>query len=337
MSGQSVDGQGGRGAGECVLHTTLGPLGRDRLGLILPHEHIFVDLRTPDQPGYAVADPAEVVAVMAPRVAEVRQQGVTALVECTTLGVGRRADIDLAVSRATDLPVLVPTGSYREPWIVPWLREADDAMLEAWMQRELDERLDEADFRAGWIKLSAGDDGISPLEARILRAAARVSARTGAVIGSHTIRGRVALEQIDIIEAEGGSAERFIWIHTQEEPDLALHDGAAGRGAWIEYDHVGRAPDDAVAALILRALDRGHGGRLLVSHDLGWFDPAKAGGGTPRPWTHLADVMLPRLRAEGVGAEVLGRLTQDNPFRAFARPLDPAGVQGTASGRLPQG
>ena len=40
------------------IMTTLGLLGADELGMLLPHEHVFVDLRTWDQPGYAEADPA---------------------------------------------------------------------------------------------------------------------------------------------------------------------------------------------------------------------------------------------------------------------------------------
>ncbi len=32
------------------LITTLGPRNADELGMILPHEHVFVDLRTWDQP-----------------------------------------------------------------------------------------------------------------------------------------------------------------------------------------------------------------------------------------------------------------------------------------------
>ncbi len=303
-----------------VLHTTLGPLGRDALGIILPHEHVFVDLRTPDAPGYAQADTEAVVALMAPQIAAITAQGVTALVECSTTGVGRRADLDLAVSRATGMPIVVPTGSYREPWITPFVRDADDAALEAWMVRELDARLDEADFRAGWIKLSAGDDGMTPLEERILRAAARAAIRTGALIGSHTIRGRVALEQVAVIEAEGGRAGRFLWIHTQNEPDFGLHRELAAGGAWIEYDDVGRGDDAVVAARILRALGAGLEPRLLLSHDLGWFDPAKPGGGAPRPYTRLCGEMLPRLAAAGVGARTLRRLTEDNPFQAFARP-----------------
>lgn len=302
-----------------LLHTTLGPRRADELGMILPHEHVFVDLRTPDQPGYAEADPADVVRLMGPQIAAIKARGVTALVECSTGGVGLRVDIDLAVSRATGLPIVVATGNYREPWIPEWVRGASEAELEAWMRRELTVGVGDTGVRAAWIKLSAGDDGITPLEARILRAAARASAATGAVIGSHTIRGRVVMDQLDIIEAEGGRADRFISIHTQEEKDFGLNVAVAARGAFIEYDHVGRAPDEEVAGLILRALDAGLAGQLLISHDLGWYDPARPGGGVPRPYTHLSDVMLPLLAARGVPEATLRQLTVDNPFMAFAR------------------
>jgi hypothetical protein len=46
------------------LITTLGPIGKEELGLILPHEHIFVDLRTYDQPGFSQADPAAVIKLL---------------------------------------------------------------------------------------------------------------------------------------------------------------------------------------------------------------------------------------------------------------------------------
>ena len=302
-----------------ALWTTLGPLRRDQLGMILPHEHVFVDLRTPDQPGYAQADAADVVALMAPQIEAAKERGITAIVECSTGGVGRRADLDLAVSLATGFPIVVPTGNYREPWIPEWVAVAGEAKLESWMRRELDERFDEADYRAGWIKLSAGDDDITPLEARILRAAARAAAATKATIGSHTIRGRVVMDQLDIIEAEGGSPSRFISIHTQEEKDFGLHRAIAQRGAWIEYDHLGRVDDGEAVEMILRALEADLGDHLLLSHDRGWFDPALPGGGVPKPYTHLSDVILPMLRARGVAEQTITLLTQDNPFRAYAR------------------
>ena len=301
------------------LHTTLGPYGREQLGLILPHEHVFVDLRTPDQPGYAEADTDDVLRLMVPQIEAIKAQGVTALVECSTGGVGLRVDIDLAVSRATGLPIVVPTGNYREPWIPDWVREASADALERWMVQELTQGVGDTGVVAAWIKVSAGDDGITPLESRILRAAARASAQTGAIIGSHTIKGRVVLDQLDIIEAEGGSASRFISIHTQAEPDFGLHGEVFARGAWLEFDHIGRDPDAEVLALTLRALEAGRGERLLLSHDLGWYDPAKPGGGAPRPYTHLVASFLPALRAAGVDETTITRLTHDNPFEAFAR------------------
>ena len=106
------------------LFTTLGPRAKADLGMILPHEHVFVDLRTPDKPGYAQAEAADVVALMAPQIEAIKAQGITALVECSTGGVGLRVDLDLAVSRATNFPIVVPTGNYREPWIPDWVSKA---------------------------------------------------------------------------------------------------------------------------------------------------------------------------------------------------------------------
>ena len=81
------------------IRTTLGPKSSSELGLILPHEHVFVDLRTWDTPGYAQAEAEDVIRLMAPEIRRAQAAGVTAIVECSTVGVGRRADIERAVSR----------------------------------------------------------------------------------------------------------------------------------------------------------------------------------------------------------------------------------------------
>ena len=301
------------------LITTLGPIGADALGMILPHEHIFVDLRTSDQPGYAEADPADVVALMAPQIEAARRSGVTALVECSPVGVGRRADILRQVSEATGFPLVAPTGIYREPWVTPWAHSASEDALVEWMRGELDSDIEGSGVRAGFIKLSAGDEGLTPSETKILRAAARAAAATGATIGSHTIRGRVVRDQLDIIERQGYTVERFIWIHTQAEPDFDLHLEMAKRGCWIEYDNIGWEDDAPHIERIQRVLDAGYGNRLLLSHDMGWYDPAQEHGGTPKPFTYLSEVFLPKLRAAGVDEATVQSLTSQNPFRAFSR------------------
>lgn len=303
------------------LITTLGTLAANQLGMILPHEHIFVDLGPIEAANYRFADSADVIRVMAPEIAKIKQQGITALVECTPVGVGRRADIDIAVSKATDFPVVLPTGIYREPWVPVWAQEASETAINEWMVGELTEQIEQCGTPAAWIKVSAGDDGITPCESKILRAAARAGAATNAIIGSHTIRGRVVRDQLAIIEAAGYTADRFIWIHTQAEPDFALHLEMAGRGAWLEYDAIGSThiADTTFIDWILRLFDAGYGAKLLLSHDRGWYDPSKPGGGIPQPYTYLCESFLPKLRLAGLDEGCINQLTQINPFQAYAR------------------
>ena len=302
------------------LITTLGPRSAGEIGKMLPHEHVFVDLRTWEKPGYATGNADAVVGLMAPEIERIKALGFTALVECSTVGVGRRADLDRAVSEATDFPILVPTGIYREPWVPPFGHEWSEDRLVDWMLSELDGEIEGSGVRAGWIKLSAGDDGLTATETKILRAAARAGAKTNAVIGSHTIKGRVVLEQLSIIEAAGYSPTRFISIHTQAEPDFSLHLEIARRGAFIEYDWIGvHGSDESYVENINRVLDAGFGTQLLLSQDRGWYDPALPSGGTPKPYTYLSEVFLPKLAASGVDAKTIDMLTRENPFRAFAR------------------
>ncbi len=303
------------------LITTLGPKRADEIGgMILPHEHVFVDLRTWDQPGYGEAATEDVIALMAPELRKARAAGVAALVDCGPVGVGRRADILKAVSEAAGFPLVAPTGVYREPWIPPWVHEASEGRLRDWMLSELQEQIEESGVRAGFIKLSAGDDGITATETKALRAAARAAKVVNAVIGSHTIRGRVVGDQLDIIENAGYDPGRFIWIHTQAEPDFNLHLEMARRGAWLEYDSIGDpAEDGQFIERILKLLVAGFGRQLLLSHDRGWYDPAKPGGGTPLPYTYLAEHFAPKLRSAGVSEAEINQLVCTNPFHAFAR------------------
>jgi phosphotriesterase-related protein len=216
---------------------------------------------------------------------------------------------------------VVPTGIYREPWVPAWAHEWTEEALADWMLGELSGEIEGTGVRAGWIKLSAGDDGLTATERKILRAAARAAKATSSVIGSHTIRGAVVRDQLEVLESVGLGLDRFIWIHTQAEPDVELHLEVARRGAWIEYDAIGADDfaDGYFVERIQRALDAGLGGRVLLSQDRGSFDPAQPGGGVPRPYTYLGERFLPALRDAGVSDPEISKLVERNPFVAFAR------------------
>jgi phosphotriesterase-related protein len=63
---------------------------------------------------------------------------------------------------------------------------------------------------------------------------------------------------------------------------------------------------------------RGHLGRVLLSHDAGWYDPAKPDGGTFRPFDLLFTTFLPLLRENGFSDTEIDQLTIRNPAAAYS-------------------
>ena len=305
------------------IHTLKGPMQINSLGLMLPHEHLFTDLRGPQALDYARGETPAVVNVVEPFLAEAAVAGVTALVECSTVGVGRNVEVLQALAEATPIHILAPTGVYRDAYIPASLRAMEENDLADLWTRELTEGMEGTSIRAGFIKLAISDDGITALETRNLRAAARASLNTGAIIASHTIGGKVARHEMDILEKAGLDLHRFIWVHAQTEPDLAILREAASRGAYIELDTVG-APFQAQSELLETALaliGAGFTGQLLLSHDAGWYDPARSDGlpeGGYRGYTALAADFIPALLKRGVREDQVRQITVDNPAQAFA-------------------
>lgn len=302
------------------LITTLGEKSKEELGIILPHEHIFVDLGPIEARSYENANTDDVVRVMVPELLKAKKGGVSALVEATPVGVGRRVDIVKAVSEAADLPVVVATGIYREPWVPDWALKASQQELRQWMLKELNEGVESTGIKAAWIKLSAGDEGITATETKLLRAAAEAGQVSNAIIGSHTIKARVVEAQLDILE-ETYTATRFIWIHTQQEADFKLHLKMAKRGAWLSYDMIGseRFSDEYYIDCLQRLMDAGYKEQILLSHDRGWFDPSKPNGGEQKPFDYLTGVFVPKLERAGFLERDIHQLLVLNPFNAYAR------------------
>jgi phosphotriesterase-related protein len=305
------------------LITTLGSIAAAVAGIILPHEHLFANVDALDHSKVNDVPIEAVLALMLPEMEAAQTHGVGVLVDATSIGGARRPEVLHALATAAHLPVIMATGIFREPWITEWVEARGQAELAAWMTSELVDGVEigaESPVRAGWIKLRSGDDGLTSAQTILLRAAAQASCATGAAIGAHTVRGRVALEQVDLLAAVGCATDRFIHIHAQVEPDFQWNLTLAERGAWIEYDGIGGDFDDAFYIdRILRMWDAGYGHQLLLSQDRGWFDPCKLGGGKPQPFTYLTDHFLPSLRAAGFDDASISQLIHLNPFRAYAR------------------
>jgi len=306
-----------------ILQTIKGPISTDSLGFMLPHEHLFVDLRGPFAPDYGEADPQAVGQLVKPYLDAAQAAGVTAFVDCAPVGVGRNITVLKHIADLTPIHIVAPTGVYKEGFIpTAWLDLSAETLAEFWI-RDLTEGIDGTGIKAGFIKVALVDDGPTAIEARNLRAAAIASQKTGAIIGSHTIGGRAAREEMNILEAAGQNLNRFIWIHAQTESDMNVHIEAARRGAWVEFDAIGAKYADQQHMLesTLHLLEAGYGEQVLLSHDAGWYEVGSPGGVPKvdgyRGYTALIEAFIPALRARGVTDADIHMLTVINPARAF--------------------
>ena len=302
-----------------LFETTQGPVLAKGLGIVLPHEHIFTDLRGPTTPGYGQADAADVVRVMAPLLSDAREKGVGVLIECSSIGVGRNVSIIAQVAEASGLPVVVPTGVYgRANFAPPEHRNMTEDELATLFISEIQDGIEGTGIKAGFIKIATDEGPMNALLEKILRAAGRAASETSAAIASHTPTGSNAVQQVDILESID-PAIRFIWVHAQNESNRSIHRQLAARGAYIEFDSLGWNPgqDSTYIAAIKNLLSAGHGDKILLSHDAGWYQPGSVNGGTQKPFTYLIDTFIPKLRDAGVDDADIRMITQTNPVRAF--------------------
>lgn len=305
------------------ISTTDGPRRADQVGVILPHEHLFTDLRAPTTPGHGQADAEEVVRVMKPFLDEVRAQGVGLFVEASSIGVGRNVNILARLAAESGLPIVVPTGVYgRDQYAPPAYRNMTEDDLTAWMIREIREGIEGTSVKAGFIKIATGGSTLTALEQKFLRSAGRAALETGAAIASHTTSGAAALRQMDILQAISPSI-RFIWVHAQAESSSSYHRQMAARGAFIELDSVGSSSDTQLISIVRTLVNNGHTSRILLSHDAGWYQPGQPNGGTQRPFTYLLATFVPKLRTAGFGEDTIQALLRENPARAFGIPARP--------------
>ncbi len=308
-----------------VIQTTAGPIIPGDAGLILPHEHIFTDLRGPETVGYGQADVEDVVRVMKPHMDAAKSAGVGVLVECSSIGVGRNVPILQRMTAETGLAVVVPTGVYCRAGFVPSSYEAlTEGQLRDWMIADLTLGIDSTGIRAGFIKLGVDNTPLSAFQQKMMRAAAQASLRTGAAIAVHTTSGARALEETAILEAEGLTLDRFIWVHAQNEADMNIHRQLAAKGAYIEFDNVGRTSDASIIQKINTMVSAGYEDNILLSHDAGWYQPGSPNGGSQTGYTHLIDTFIPALRADGASQSLIDKLMAENPRNAFAMPEPPA-------------
>jgi phosphotriesterase-related protein len=301
--------------------TVDGPLATDRLGMMLPHEHVLVDFIGADRASPARYDPEEVFQVMLPYLRQAHASGCRTMAECTPAYLGRDPLLLRRLSAASGIQLLTNTGLYgaRSGKFLP----ADVAELSVeelagrWIA-EFREGIDGTGIRPGFIKIGVDAGALPAAHRKLLRAAARCHLETGLTIAGHTGDGQAALEQVSILREAGVAPSAWIWVHAQNEPDTDVHRRVAEAGGWVEFDGVGPASIARHVQLVRILRDAGLLHRVLLSHDAGWYSVGEPRGGTIRGFGTLAMQLLPALRKAGLSEEEIRQLTVANPAQAFA-------------------
>jgi phosphotriesterase-related protein len=301
--------------------TVNGPITPERMGITLAHEHVLVDFAGADVASPGRYDRNEVFATVLPYLQRARAQGLQTLVEATPAYLGRDALLLKRLAEASGVRLLVSTGYYgaREDRHLPQQAFTDpaDSLAARWI-REWETGIDGTGIRPGFIKIGVDTGPLSPVDRKLIRAAARTHLRTGLTIASHTGPAAAAMEQLAVLEEEGVDPSAWIWVHAQAEADSTFHVRAAKRGAWISFD--GLAPENVQRYVARVAFMSAEGllDRVLISHDAGWYHVGEPGGGSFRPYETLFTDFLPALKAAGVTDEEIRRLTAVNPAQALA-------------------
>jgi len=299
------------------IQTVRGPVPAGELGVALPHEHVLCDFV-----GAAQTDPArwsadEVVAAVEPNLRELVSRGVRTLVDCTPAFIGRDPGILRRLADRTGLNIVTNTGYYggADDLFVPAhaYDESAEQLADRWVAEARD-GIGDTGICPGFIKTGVDEitgSVLSPIDDRLVRAAALASRVTGLSVTCHTGGGAAGLAAVRTFVDAGGDPGRFVVAHSDGHgPEI--NEQVARLGAWVSFDAVGRQPLSEHLPVVLALVQR-HPDRVLLSHDSGWYAVGEPDGGEIRGYTALSDEFVPALRTAGVSDDLVRRLIETNP------------------------
>ena len=256
-----------------------------------------------------------------PHLHRVRELGANALVECSPAYLGRDPILLKRLSEASRLHLVTNTGYYGaadDKSLPPHaFTETADQLAARWT-RECQEGIEDTGVRPGFIKIDVDPGRLSDVDGKLVKAAARTHLATGLAIAAHATDRASAMEELSILREEGVDGSAFIWVHGHAESDTDFHIRAAGQKAWVEFDSVHLDTIHSHEKLVAAMRKHGRLGRVLISHNAGWYSVGRPHGGDFRSYDNLFTQFLPALKKAGLRESEIRQLTVDNSREAFA-------------------
>jgi phosphotriesterase-related protein len=318
------------------INTVLGSCDPADLGPTLVHEHLLTGM-----PGAyldaANFDRKKEFTNVAGAVDKVKQQGISTLIDPCPMELGRDPEFAAAISDRTGMRVIMSTGLYNDAMGIPthFRMKDSDEIAEIYV-REITDGIGSTGIKAGLIKAAnsgmpghPGEKGITRVEEKVFRAAARAQKATGVPILVHNSEtAPFGREVLDLLGSEGVDPKRVMIGHSCGVGDMRYYFDILERGAWLGFDRFGIemvAPDRMRLASLIGLLGVGYD-RIMLAHDTVncWLGSLGKGmqsmiRNSPK-WklTHISEDILPALRKAGVSQDSIDTLLVKNPRDYFA-------------------
>jgi phosphotriesterase-related protein len=300
-----------------IVRTVQGDLDPAEIGITLCHEHLAMDAREGFNDADIYLDNAEVVAE---DLKDAKQLGVKTVVDTSTVGMNRRPRDLTRIAELSGVNVVAPAGFYHGHFLPAYVNEMNVPALVDAIVKEVEEGIEDSGVRAGAIgEVGASVGRITPVEHRLFRAAGRAQRLTGACVITHTDVGKMATEQLDLLEEGGADPGRILVGHMDCNDDLKAHLAVAERGAFVGFDRIGLArflPDEVRVRTIVGMIEHGYAGNVILSHDLARQSRLRPNGG--QGYGYILREFVPMLKAAGVEDAVIQTILVDNPRRLLA-------------------
>ncbi|MDT2005630.1 phosphotriesterase [Rhodococcus opacus] len=325
-------------AGSGIVHTVLGPVSADELGVVSVHEALLSVAPGAEYAFDVTMDRAEIFETLAAKLTDFRDHGGRTIVDSTGMFHGRDVKLYEALSRTTGVHIVASTGMGPEELLggyfltpqtnppTPWPAEKfADLFTKEITEGMVVPRVERRGV-AGLVTTAADHDGMTATEESLFRGAARTALGTGVAVSLRY--GNDAVHDLEIVMAEKLPADRVVVGGLDRKAAVAA--GApfevARRGAYVALDHVGsdhvgpgcagtdndiHVTDDERAALVAELVDAGHGNRILLSSNA--IGVAKGHPGRDLPFSYVLSTFVPLLTAQGLSTEDVKRILEDNP------------------------
>ena len=194
--------------------------------------------------------------------------------------------------------------------------ETAEQLAQRWIE-EAKNGIEGTGVYPGFIKIAVERKSLESINKKVVEAACITHKETGLTIMSHTGPAVPAFEQLDILNNYGLHPSAFIWTHAHNEKDYKKHIEAAKMGAWIAFDNFKPERLEHFVEFALMMKKESLLGKVLFSHDAGWYKPGQPDGGTFRGFTEIEKLLIPALLENGLTQPDIHRLFVQNPSDAF--------------------